>query len=279
MEFRIAVSCDSLFDGVDDAGDPKPGLCFPVVKAMHDWGAKNEGAVLVAVISKREPTVGGRMLRVLGEAGLSKAVGFFSSGAPVGGYLSAMEADMFLASDAQDAQAAIDQGIPAAVMHGMRTIHEGEELRIALDGDGVLFDCETERLYQEHGLDRFLAHELEKSSIPLNPGPLLPFLAALNRIRNICGRSLFRTALVTARSGVACERPIRTLETLGIPVDEALFCGDLPKLGVLKAFGAHVFFDDSERHLGPASEHMPTGRVLWRSIADQVERAVQDRSA
>lgn len=266
MDFRIAVSCDALLDGIDE-GHTVPGICFDFVKTLHDWSVQHGAGIIVSVVSTRSPSDGAAIVRTLGDLGLDRATGFFSGGASVLGYLKAIAPDMYLGSAPIEVQAAIDLGIPAAVMHGVRTAGPGEQLRIAFDGDGVLFSPETEKFYQENGIKAFLSHERENAHVPMQAGPLLPLLRALDRIRIVCGPSSLRVALVTARSGSACERPIRTLEHLGVTIDEVLFCGDIPKTELLRAFGAHVFFDDSERHVGPAAEHMPTGHVLWPAMA------------
>src|SRR5690606_21903538 len=104
-------------------------------------------------------------------------------------------------------------------------VHPGEELRLAFDGDAVLFDHETERFYMDHGLDAFLEREGGLFNTPLGPGPMVPFVRALNAVQKRAERKLFRMALVTARQGQASERAIRTLLSWGIHVDEAHFCG------------------------------------------------------
>lgn len=264
MDLRIAVSCDALLTGLEPNGNPGPGTCFHFVDTVAKLIERNGGGVIVSVISRRSPIEGGRIVRALGDLGMNRATGFFSGGEDPMKYLHAISPDMYLGSDVADVQNAIAAGIPAAVMHGMRSAHVGEQLRVAFDGDGVLFDQRTEEFFQQNGIAAFLAHERDNATNPMEPGPLLPLLRALNQLRTICGPSILRTALVTARSGSACERPIRTLESLGVMVDEVLFCGDLGKTELLQAFGAHVFFDDSPRHVHPASEHMPSGHVPWR---------------
>ncbi len=138
-----------------------------------------------------------------------------------------------------------------------------DELRIAFDGDAVLFSDEAERIYQEQGLDTFAASEKTAAHRPLSGGPFKPFLMALHEIQkkfpiNQCP---IRTALVTARSAPAHERVIRTLRTWGIRIDEALFLGGLNKGEFLHAFGADIFFDDQQGHCDSAREHVATGHV------------------
>jgi 5'-nucleotidase len=87
-------------------------------------------------------------------------------------------------------------------------------------------------------------------------------LSALRRIfldtNNV---SKVRLALVTARNAPAHERVIRTLRAWGTPADEAHFVGTREKAPILKAFGAHIFFDDQEKHVLGASAVVPAGHV------------------
>jgi 5'-nucleotidase len=66
---------------------------------------------------------------------------------------------------------------------------------------------------------------------------------------------------VTARNAPAHERVIRTLRAWGAPADEAHFVGTCEKASTLKAFGAHIFFDDQETHVLGASAVLPAGHV------------------
>src|SRR6202030_3157836 len=42
----------------------------------------------------------------------------------------------------------------------------------------------------------------------------------------------------------------------------AFFLGGAPKTDFIKAFGAHMFFDDKEEYCKQAAKQVPTGRVL-----------------
>jgi len=135
-------------------------------------------------------------------------------------------------------------------------------VRIAFDGDAVLFSDEAERVYQSHGLSAFQEHEATKAALPLAGGPFKPLLEALHRLQRE-GTPLMRirTALVTARSAPAHERAIRTLMNWNIEVDEAMFLGGLPKGEFLREFEPDFFFDDQTGHIESASLHVPAGHV------------------
>jgi len=262
--FRIAVACGSLLAETKDK--ILPGLCFGLLKQIYAWGLEHAAAIEIAVVSHRSPETGGRMMGILSDHGLDGTSGFFSNGDDVLPYVIGMDCDLFMSDKMDDVQRAIDAGVPAAMMHGVDVV-DSSELRIAFDGDAVLLSHKTEKLFQENGIKAFLKHERDNVDLPIAPGPLLPFLRSLNRLEDTMGAKLFKTALVTARSGGACERAMRTLTAHGVRIDQALFCGNIPKLEILRAFGAHVFFDDSDRHLKPASLYLTTGKVPWRTSA------------
>jgi 5'-nucleotidase len=191
----------------------------------------------------------------------------FSGGHPSGPYLGAYSVDLYLSKSAEDVQDAIDHGVAAAQLYAPPAEFnpDRDEIRIAFDGDAVLFSEDSEVIFKQQGLDAFLEHERVFADIPLPEGPFGRVLKTLSRIRSLSDRPLVRIALVTARDRPAHERVIMTLKHWGVVVDEAYFLGGLPKDQVLKAFNAHIFFDDQDKHAGPASEHVPSARVPYRS--------------
>ncbi len=162
-------------------------------------------------------------------------------------------------------RSALAAGVPAARVypHSARaTDAHPNEVRIAFDGDAVLFSDESERVYQRGGLEAFQAHERARAATPLAPGPFKPLLEALQQLqREPAGNMRIRTALVTARSAPAHERAIRTLMDWRIDVDEAMFLGGLPKGEFLKEFEPDFFFDDQTGHIENAAAHVPAGHV------------------
>jgi 5'-nucleotidase len=141
--------------------------------------------------------------------------------------------------------------------------NESAQLRIAFDGDAVLFSDASERIYKQQGLDAFSASEETSANEPMEGGPFKGFLAALHRIQAEypSETSPICTALITARAAPAHERVIRTLRAWDIRIDEALFLGGMSKGPFLKAFGADIFFDDQKGHCDSAREHVATGHV------------------
>lgn len=190
----------------------------------------------------------------------------FTGGESTYPYVPAFDAHLFLSANPDDVRKALDAGHAAATIlpsNVGQNVETTAELRIAFDGDAVLFSDEAERVYKRDGLDAFTAAEVTAAKEPLSGGPFKNFLAALHRIQSEypADRAPIRTALVTARSAPAHERVVRTLRAWNIRIDEALFLGGLEKGRFLKAFGADIFFDDQRGHCDSARQHVATGHV------------------
>ena len=202
---------------------------------------------------------------VRGRAACGDQRGVFTQGRPPFGYLRPLRAHLFLSVNAQDVREALNAGFPAArvLVESVKASDAWpNEVRIAFDGDAVLFSDEAERVFQAEGLDAFQAHELSKADLPLPEGPFKPLLMALHRLQMAGNAQMrIRTARVTARRAPAHERAIRTLMKWNIRVDEAMFLGGLPKGEFLREFEPDFFFDDQTGHVDAASRHVPAGHV------------------
>ena len=196
---------------------------------------------------------------------LTVARGVFTRGREPWRYLTPLRANLFLSANPDDVKAALGMGFPAATVatHSVRAQDNyPNEVRIAFDGDAVLFSDEAERVFQESGLPAFQQHESDKAVQPLPAGPFKPLLIALHRLQQAGTPSMrLRTALVTARSAPAHERAIRTLMNWNIEVDEAMFLGGLAKGEFLREFEPDFFFDDQTGHVDSAARHVPSGHV------------------
>ena len=205
------------------------------------------------------------MFRSAKHYGLSIQRGSFTRGQPPWRYLRPLHANLFLSAHLSDVRAALQAGVPAAQVYphsAHASAAHPNEIRIAFDGDAVLFSDEAERVYQTHGLSAFQQHESEKAAQPLLAGPFKPLLQALQRLQQEgTPRMRIRTALVTARSAPAHERAIRTLMDWNIEVDEAMFLGGLDKGEFLREFEPDFFFDDQTGHIESAAQHVPSGHV------------------
>jgi 5'-nucleotidase len=251
----------------------KPGVAFSLVKKLLAFnqtpdvakGSSSSQPVEVVILSRNDPVSGMRVFRSAQHYGLSIQRGSFTRGQPPWRYLKPLHANLFLSAHLSDVRAALQAGVPAAQVY-LQSAHASDahplEVRIAFDGDAVLFSDEAERVYQAQGLSAFQQHEIDKVALPLPDGPFKPLLAALQRLQKAGTPSMrIRTALVTARSAPAHERAIRTLMNWNIEVDEAMFLGGLPKGEFLREFEPDFFFDDQTGHVDSASRHVPSGHV------------------
>ena len=278
----VAISSRALFDfeeenRVFDAdGEPayiklqferldvpaRPGVAFPLVKKLMAFGPSR---VEVVVLSKNDPVSGLRVFRTAKQAGLAIERGVFTRGRNPYEYLGPLKANLFLSANERDVRGALDAAVPAARVYpesAQAASRHAGEVRIAFDGDAVLFSDEAERVFQKDGLDAFTRHETANAMTPLPPGPFKPLLEALHRLQSEENAAVkVRTALVTARSAPAHERAVRTLMQWNIAVDEAMFLGGLEKSAFLKAFEPDFFFDDQTGHVENALLHVPSGHV------------------
>lgn len=243
-----------------------PGVAFGLVQKLLAFNLPSKPCVEVVVLSRNDPVSGLRVYHSAQSHGLSIQRGVFTRGQSPYRYLRPLSAHLFLSANAQDVDQALEAGFPAAHVypHSAKAGDQHpQELRIAFDGDAVLFSDEAEQVFQAEGLDAFVSHEKRQAQTPLPPGPFKPLLEALHGLRQQSSATgmKIRTALVTARSAPAHERAIRTLMNWQIEVDEAFFLGGLDKGGFLKEFEPDFFFDDQTRHCDSAASAGPTGHV------------------
>ena len=257
-EYQIAHENDIL----------SPGVAFSLVKKLLALNEQLAGAATVEVIllSRNSADTGLRIFNSVEQHSLAISRAAFTGGVSPYAYASAFGAHLFLSSDQTDVHKALTNGVAAATILPRRIdvgVNASEQLRIAFDGDAVLFSDEAERVYQSKGLEAFVASEKAAAHQPLPGGPFRGFLAALHQIQNAlpARNSPIRTALITARAAPAHERVIRTLRAWDVRIDEALFLGGMDKGVFLRSFGADIFFDDQTKHCESASQHVATGHV------------------
>ena len=245
----------------------KPGVAYHLIKKLEAFNADGVNRVDVVILSRNDPVSGLRVFRSVQGAKLGIERGVFTRGRSPFSYLEPLKANLFLSANDEDVRAALIAGFPAALVYTQtaRVDSHPDEVRIAFDGDAVLFADEAERVFHQHGLDAFQTHEARHATRPLPPGPFKPLLEALHRLQRVDAAAgvpmKLRTALVTARSAPAHERAIRTLINWNINVDEAMFLGGLAKGPFLRKFEPDFYFDDQTRHVESASEHVPAGHV------------------
>lgn len=242
----------------------KPGVAHSLVKKLLAFNDDTK-LVEVVILSRNDPVSGLRVFRSAQASKLKLERGVFTKGREPYKYLRPLQANLFLSANPGDVRAALNEGFAAATV-ATGSMRAGEnypnEVRIAFDGDAVLFSDEAELVYQRSGLAAFQTHEKKRADKPLPPGPFKPLLQALHRLqREPAAGMRLRTALVTARSAPAHERAIRTLMQWQVDVDEAMFLGGLPKGSFLREFEPDFFFDDQTGHIENAAAHVPAGHV------------------
>ncbi len=263
----------------------KDGTGMPLVKALlHLNKYRKDGdnpLVEVVVISRNSPETGVRVFNNIRSQGLAISRHAFTGGESVVRYLDAFDVDLFLTTNKRDAQCVIDDGNCAAAVvktppSDLTTVPEGQ-VRIAFDGDAVLFDDSSEIVYKVEGLPGFHSNEDAKQDVPIPEGPYAVFLGKLSRLQRRLPFGVefspVHIAIVTARNAPAEMRVIKTLRQWGVYVNEIFFLGGLEKAKILKAFRPHIFFDDQDLHLDPAAKHVPSGKVPYKSTSPLNENA------
>jgi 5'-nucleotidase len=248
-----------------------PGAAFPLVKAILRLNTLvvDRRRAEVVIMSRNSADTSLRIFTSLEHHGLDITRAALTGGAALAPYMQAYRVDLFLSADEQDVQAAVDAGVPAATVLPPQPGYDSpvDEIRIAFDGDAVLFSAESERIFQSGGIEAFVAHETANAKKPLPDGPFAKLLRTLSILQTGLNlqKSPIRLALITARNAPAHERVIRTLRAWNVRIDEAHFLGGATKAEVVRAFGAHIFFDDQDTHLGPAAKLVPAAKVPYPS--------------
>ncbi len=269
-----------------------PGIAFSLVRkllALNDGAPADAPRVEVILLSRNSSDTGLRIFNSIEHYKLGIVRAVFTAGEPTDPYIRPFGAQLFLSANPASVRRALEHGVAAATIltsrdsntgtadfseksaHGRAGSCEGfahqsphhNQLRIAFDGDAVIFGDESERISSEQGLAAFSRNEAQLAHTPLSGGPFKGFLAALHRLQQAfpAENSPIRTALVTARSAPAHKRVILTLREWGVRLDEALFLGGRDKGPFLQAFGADIFFDDSQDNIANARRHVAAGHV------------------
>ncbi len=255
----------------------KDGTGMPLVKALLDLNKHQPDGesplIEVVVMSRNSPETGIQVFNNIRRHNLNITRHAFTGGESVVDYLDAYDVDLFLTTNVKDAQRVIDGFTCAAAIlekppEGSSEIEQGQ-VRIAFDGDAVLFDDSSEIVYKTEGIGSFHTNEDDKQDIPMAEGPYASLLRKLARLQERLPFSVeyspVRIAIVTARNAPAEMRVIKTLRQWGIYVDQVFFLGGLEKSKILKALKSHIFFDDQDLHLEEASKYVPSGKVPYKS--------------
>ena len=248
------------------------GTAYPLVEALLNLNAKiaHFKPVEVVIMSRNSPYTGLRLIHSIEAYNLGITRLAFTGGESLASYLAAYSVDLFLSKDTDDVQKAVDAGFASAIVydHPEHPIeYETDMVRFAFDADAVVFSDESELIYKKQGLEAFVKHEKENRDSPMNEGPFAKLIKLLSTIQKEfpLGEAPIKIGIVTARSSPAHLRVIKTLKAWGVYIDAAFFLGGVSKEKVLEAFKPHIFFDDQDTHVGPASRVVPASRVPYKS--------------
>lgn len=253
------------------------GIGFPLVKALLSLNSYQKSdekpLVEVVIMSRNSPETGIRVLNAIRTHNLNITRSAFTAGESSADYLDAFEVDLFLTKNQSDAQKVIDSGSCASAVLSIPPTYKCDipdgQVRIAFDGDAVIFDEESELVYKKDGMVAFHENEDKAQNIPMNEGPFAKFLIKLAKLQDRLPMNVelspVRIAIVTARNSPSEMRVIKTLRSWGVYVDEAFFLGGVEKSNILKAFRAHIFFDDQDVHLEHSFKFVPCGKVLYKT--------------
>ena len=250
----------------------KPGTGFALIEAMLRINQLDASLrrTEVVIISRNSADTSLRISNSIDHYNLDITRAAFTGGEPVAKYLNAFEVDLFLSATEEDVQAAVESNVAAGLIYDGPVSNRADplqQIRIAFDGDAVLFSKESEMIYQQQGLEAFIEHEKENAEKPLPEGPFAKLLKTLSFLQFDLDANTtqtvppIRTALVTARNSPAHERVIRTLRTWNVRIDETFFLGGVSKDKILHSFSPHIFFDDQHQHCEGAARVVPTARV------------------
>jgi 5'-nucleotidase len=253
----------------------RPGTAFPLIREILKLNEllkekrkalQKRQLVEVILMSKNSPDTSLRIFNSLTHHKLDISRAVLTGGRPLSKYLKAFNVGLFLSTDEADVREAYESDVPSALVYNcpleLTVEDQKQELRIAFDGDAVLFSEESEQIYQSQGLEAFIKHETEQVHQALAEGPFAPLLKAIALLQKELGDyKVIRTALVTARNSPAHKRVILTLREWGVRIDEAFFLGGVDKSPVIESFRPHFFFDDQHTHLETTARHTPVGRV------------------
>ena len=248
----------------------EPGEAFSLVKKILSINSlyKDKQRIEVILLSRNTSDTGLRIRNSIEAHGLDISRAAFCGGESPHRYVRDFGVHLFLSSSFEDVKLAIESNVAAATIiprdgDNSRKLNQGQ-LKIAFDGDAVIFSDDSEKVFHEDGLDAFIKNEVSATS-PLKAGPFKSFLVELNKIQNDfdVNECPIRTALVTARSAPSDKRVIKTLREWGVRIDESLFLGGMSKQQFLKSFQADIFFDDQKKHIMDAVKTTASGHVPY----------------
>lgn len=162
-------------DHEDAVLEPGQGFIF-VEKLLNINKLLGKHRVEIILLSRNSADTGLRIFNSIKAHQLDITRAAFCGGESPYRYIQGFGCDLFLSTEADDVGHALQHGVAAATLLGRMSRpaqDESNELRLAFDGDAVLFSDEAERIYQERGLDAFSATEAAAAAEPLGLPALL----------------------------------------------------------------------------------------------------------
>uniref|UniRef100_A0A672I7R8 Uncharacterized protein n=1 Tax=Salarias fasciatus TaxID=181472 RepID=A0A672I7R8_SALFA len=279
MAVNIAVASSVLLKE-ESSSSERLGPAFPFVKALKAVNAKlkenypeSEELFKVMLLDEKPSD---SLKNAIRTHDLEELITVLNVREDLVGELKRINTALYLSDSEALAKKVLNQGIAAAFMPTPKEIKEVSEdqLRVAFDGDSVLFSNESERVFQDSGLTGYLQHERNNVEKLLDPGPLCSFLEVLEKLKKklhdkgLLKNCPIRTYLVTARrAGCDGYRALNSLHSWDLEVDEAFFLGLSPKGPILDNIRPHLFFDDQPRHIQAALEMLQSEPEMAVNIA------------
>lgn len=131
----------------------EPGVAFHLVQKLLALNNKSSKvAVEVILLSRNSADTGLRIFNSIEHYALQIRKAVFTNGQPTSPYVAPFKTDLFLTADPDDVSRALAGQIAAATVLPSRAGRwkaDEEQVRIAFDGDAVLFSDEAERIFQE----------------------------------------------------------------------------------------------------------------------------------
>jgi 5'-nucleotidase len=246
------------------------GTAFALIEMFLNLNkAFKESIVEIIIMTRNKPCNGIRISNSIKKYALEIGSIAYTGGEPLVKYFEPYNIDLFLSKNEGDVQDSINTGVAAALLYDIPKDFQpnDNEIRIAFDADAVIFSEESELIYKKKGLDSFIEHEQRNAMKSLPEGPFGQFIQILSGLKVKCPGKI-KIAIVTSRSSSVQDRVNLTLREWGVDVDEAFFLGGKNKKSFLKSYNPHMFFDDQDAHVLPASKQIPAGRVLYKSDSE-----------
>ena len=286
-KLKIAVSIKALFDMTDEDkiyhnegldayikyNEEKkdeilqPGTAFRLVKNMLALNTDENKVVEVIIMSRASVSIASRIYKSIEHYGLNIEQAYFTSGDAISSYVISAKVDLYLSCNKADVKNVLDSGIAAGYIRKQKATNESttKGLRIAFDCDQVLFSDESDKVFQEKGLEKYIENEKKKANKPITAGPFKKFLIKLGTLQEMYANNNdnpIKIAICTARDFATAQRALNTINSWGIHIGQAFFLNGADKSVVLDAYQADIFFDDSVKNVTSAAKVVPSVQVL-----------------